>query len=345
MHVRDDLKYYAKMAVNKSGPVAGQVEVTSECYQHCRGCDSWREDLTGITKGVMPLATMQKLCIELACSYKTFEHLSLTGGDPQAWPYLSEFLRWFKASQFKFSLQLNTALARPIAEEECALWREVVRDVRISLDGIKPETYQFIRGDKTQPMDIVMRMVQLAHPRMSTNTTVFERNLPELEEIVTTLATYVPNLRKAMFLAVIGKRGQRTEKFWADFKETERKLAYVLGKLPFELSFTNESVTGVREFLETPEAQEIPCYAGNITFHIKPNGDYYPCCLVGGEALPTVKTYRVGNINEQTVGGIIGAYETPLHYKNAYCRETCQYKQCALNVAAHAAAKNILAMP
>lgn len=340
--VRDDLKYYAKVAVRKLGPVAGQVEVTSECFQRCRGCDSWREDVTGVTKGIMSLETMQHLCLELG-SYNTFEHLSLTGGDPQAWPHLTEFLHWFEQKHFNFSLQLNTALARPISEEECDLWRRTVRDVRVSLDAIDPKIYQQIRGDDTDPVAIINRMQDLRHPRMATNTTIFTLNLHQVKPILDMLATHVPSLRKAMFLAVIGERAFRDKAFWEAYDRLEHECA--TWTLPFEVSFANESVTGVREFLETPEAQQIPCYAGNITFHIKPDGAYYPCCLVGGEALPTARQYMIGNINQLTVKQIIERYGTPLHYKSEYCRKTCQYKQCALNVAAHAASSQILAMP
>ena len=46
----DLLRGYAKLAVHKVGLVSAQLEVTSECFQACWGCDSWRDDASGAVK-------------------------------------------------------------------------------------------------------------------------------------------------------------------------------------------------------------------------------------------------------------------------------------------------------
>ena len=73
MNIRQDVAYYGKLAALKLGYVAGQVEVISSCFQHCRACDSWRDDASGKQKGEWPLSAMKQLVEELA-TMKTFEH-------------------------------------------------------------------------------------------------------------------------------------------------------------------------------------------------------------------------------------------------------------------------------
>lgn len=350
MKLREDLKAYGKLATTKAGPVAGQVEVTSSCFQHCRACESWRDDRKGVIRGLWSLEQLQDLCQQLAQT-GTFEHLSLTGGDPQDWPHLVEFLAWFKgfkrAMRRPFKLQLNTALARDIRDPH--LWREVVDDVRVSLDAVDPVLYQKIRNDKeTGPADVLRRMVELRHPRLATNTTVFPETLfaGEVTNILQELSRRLVDerlvLRKAIFLAVIGPRGgDRDEVFWEKWEE----LRLLRSVVPTSFA---ENVAEVRRFVASPEASDVKCWAGNISFHIKANGDWYPCCLAGGEAIETYPELKTGNFFKTgNIWELLEAYEAKPHYANPLmpCREICQWKQLQINLAGHACDGNTLSMP
>jgi MoaA/NifB/PqqE/SkfB family radical SAM enzyme len=349
--VRDEIRQYAKLAVAKAGYVAGQVEVTSHCFQHCRACESWRDDLKGVVRGVWSLQAMEALCGQLD-AMKTFEHLTLTGGDPQHWPHLAAFLNRLSWS---FALQINTALTQDVVAGE---WN-ACRDVYVSLDAIQPELYQQIRGDKhTHPAQVLGRMSMLCHPRLATRTTCMTANIEHMWELVHCLDLWNKHqpdaykLRKAVFLAVIGPRDERGEWFWNAYQDL-RSWVRTYGP-SFETSF-EESVVETREFCASDAAAVVPCHAGSLSFHAKANGDWYPCCLAGGEAITTYPELKIGNFFQEcerrpewaAVQRLLERYRPACHYANpkSPCRDICQWKQLQVNVAGHIAQQSVLAMP
>lgn len=349
MRIRPDVQQYAKLALLRTGYVAGQVEVCSQCFQHCKGCESWRDDLSGVVRGVWPLDALQNLCLELFDRHP-FEHLTLTGGDPQAWPHLDEFLHWWQSQTTwaKFKLQINTALTR---KPDPATWK-IFDDIHVSLDAVDDELYRKIRGDKsTSPYDVLQWMIGLNHTRLCTRTTVYPENIDHIPEIIDQLDRFAGRypFRKAVFLAAIGPRVERDDRFWEKYDDLKE---YALG-CDLETSF-DEDVHEVREYLLSEEAAEVPCYAGNLSFHAKANGDWYPCCLAGGEAITTYPQLRIGNyFQEAAINRITPAtvllrrYRPHCHYGNEAmpCSSICQYKQLQVNLAAHAASKSVLSMP
>ncbi len=365
--IRDDIRAYAKLSQRPGSLVAGQVELTSKCFQKCAMCESWRDDRAGVQTGVWTLGQARDLCLALS-DYPTFEHLALTGGDPQNWPHLDEFLAWFLSlklqGKIQFKLQVNTALTQDQTETQRNLWRGAVDDVRVSLDAATERTYTLMRGDKRNPVEIVNRMVALAHPRMATNTCVTTRNVDEVEAILELLEENFESeakadslaafgdgrpatLRKAMFLAVIGDRDAaktaEEKAFWHKYSML-RCLPKHFPSIPTSFS---EDVSEVRAFLKSEEAASLKCYAGNSTFHVKCNGDWYPCCLTGGEAIATHPEFRMGNYFTDPLWKILTNHKTEAHYgcEGKPCAAICQYKQLSLNLAAHEAASVTLAMP
>lgn len=351
--VRDDIRSYGKLAsADFTGMLAGQVELTSSCFQRCRMCDSWRDDRPGLQRGILSLAKVCELCRELEQRCPHFTNLALTGGDPQKWPHLNRFLYWFCEQSMPFNLQVNTALTRPVLGPERDLWERAFLNVRVSLDSIFTDTYQKIRGDKrTRPEDVIANIRSLGHPRVQINCCITPDNVGEMRDMLRYLATELPDLRKLTFLPVIGDREERTADFWHDYERVSFDVDcgnFGFDKLPFETSFA-DSVIATRQFLLSPEAASVPCWAGVRTFHIKATGDWYPCCLVGGEALATYSDMSLGNINDESISGLlqrIATSEPEHHYcEGKPCRDICQYKQTAFNVAAHEAGLVQLAMP
>lgn len=365
---REDLLGYGKMIAAGRGYIAGQIEVTSRCYQSCVGCDSWREDVSGVQRGEWTLSELQEVVIGLV-GMPDFEHLTLTGGDPQAWPHLSDFLRWWERTvscvDRRITLGFNTALTRSLSAADLQLWRRVIDDLRISLDGVDEEIYNSIRGVKipsgkinkagavvykagtaTTPDEVLDRMCALEHPGLTTNTTVFNQNIDHVPKILETLLELYGDgrlkIRKAHFLAVIGDRGLLADQFWNKW-ELLRTNARGL-TLPTNFS---ENPARVREYLVSGSADDVPCYASGVSFHIKANGDVYPCCLVGGEALKTQPDFIIGNAKKQTMRQIHSKIIRSRDYENPNkpCRNICQWKQFQINLAGHRMANQVLAMP
>jgi MoaA/NifB/PqqE/SkfB family radical SAM enzyme len=334
MEIRDDIKFYGKLAQRKAGYVAGQVELTSDCFQFCTACDSWKSHARGQIRGVLSLNDVVKLCDELG-RMKTFEHLTFTGGDPQKWPAFEEFFEYHRIL-YPFTFQVNTALARGANP---VLWQKMIDRVRVSLDAVLPDTYRKARGVKTDPEEILARMEALRHPNLATMTCVSDVNIDEVPAIIARLNAMSWKPRKAMFLAVM--EHDVAPGFWQKFSELKTL------ESPFVPTSFSEDVAWVREFTRSPEADKIPCYSGSATFHIKCNGEVYPCCLIGGEAIKTRREMAIGNILTETMEGILRRYQPKCHYadKSSPCVAVCQYKQLQMNRAGHAASLTTLSMP
>jgi len=338
--IRDDIKFYGKLAQRKGGYVAGQIEVTSDCYQNCHACDSWKAHKTGVARGTLTMDDVVNICRQLS-EMPTFEHLSFTGGDPQKW-FLESFLLNHR-DRFHFSLQVNTALA---VDGNWELYRRGINRLRVSLDGVTKATYQKMRGVQTNPEDVLERMELLGRGSknsegisIATNTCVSDRNIDEVPLIIKRLNKMKNPPRKAMFLAVLGLEVGKD--FWDKFAKLKEISS---PKVPTSFS---EDVEWVRKFTKSEHADSIPCYAGGITFHIKCDGDVYPCCLTGGEAIAMHPEFVMGNALSEPLSEISKRYRPTFHYKGKKgpCVSICQYKQLQLNRAADEASKTMMTMP
>ncbi len=349
--LRPDIAVYGAAAVQRTGWVAGQVELTSVCDQHCVMCDSWRDNASGKHAGVWTLEQAKKFVFEDCYSFPTFESLTLTGGDPISWEPLDEFLAWYandcRSATNPIRLLCNTALTREPGERWSAF-----DEVRVSLDAVDPDRYQRMRGDKHNTPDIILaRMEELSRMgvAVSTNTTLTPHTIGDAMDICGRLEMLVgqgrlPTFRKAHFLCVIGPRGGdlNAELFWdryAELVDASREWTIATGFA--------DNILETRDFCRSPEATNVPCYAGVVSFHVKCNGDLFPCCLVGGEAISTRDDMKLGNVFTHTLRELHERAVPRTHYNDPTkpCSEICQWKQLQINVAGYVAQQSRLSMP
>lgn len=287
--------------------------------------------------------------------FPNFEHLTLTGGEPQDWPWLEQFILDFDRCPGgpPFALQVSTALCRSVLNP--VVWRRAVRDVRVSLDAVDSMIYEQIRGVRVDPEEILANMVALNHPRIAIIVTLYPENIRHFSAIYCRLYNLVKDghcsIRRIMVLPGMGlaKANENME-----FREKWRELAVSYrafmntpdaGAIP--TSFAEDPFL-VRTALTEDTLSKVPCYVGASTFHTKANGDVYPCCLVGGEAVGTHENYRFGNVWQDPAEVIWRVNKVPLlRYADpeSYCAAHCFWKQATLNVEAHKASRYCLSMP
>lgn len=336
MKLRDDILLYGKLAQQELGYVAGQVEVTSACFQNCKYCSSWK---TGKYYGHFRLQQLQNFVIDLSYQFPMFEHLTLTGGDPQAWQDLNEFLDWWQLG--KIDLQISTALARDIEEPD--LWRTKINDLRVSIDAFSDFLYPIMRGDKNNTCDIILaRLEKLSHPNLAIIITMYPDNILELLPLLGILDNLYRHglpMRRVIVMMGIGitldedfKLHWRTTKKWAE------------ENIQVPTSFADD-IIAVRAQCNSPVVDDVRCWASKLGFHIKPNGDVYPCCLIGGEAIEVQKEFLMGNIFEQKLIDIYNSYTPTKYTMKPICRKVCQFKQFQINQAGEYAQKIKLAIP
>ena len=342
MKIRDDILMYAKIAQQDLGYVAGQIEVTSKCFQHCKYCSSWRDKNYNQE---MSFKQMIDFVSHHLFKFPAFEHLTLTGGDPQAWRPLDCFLGWWQNERYPddIDLQISTALARNIKNPK--LWRNVIKDLRVSIDASSAEMYQKIRGDNENTANTVLaRLVVLEHPTLAIITTMYPDNIKELTALLWSLDNLYQKglkIRKVIVMAGIGV--ELNDEFWEEWDKT---MLWALESLKVPTSF-GDSIIETREICNTLGIQTVQCWASKLGFHIKPNGDVYPCCLIGGEAIKVKKEFCIGNIFELNLFDIYKRHQALSYYATQpkICRKICQFKQLQINLAGELANETKLAIP
>jgi MoaA/NifB/PqqE/SkfB family radical SAM enzyme len=345
MQIREDIAFYGKLAAEDLGYRAGQIEITSRCAQHCRACESWRDDEDGKCSDEWTLAQLQHFCLEIADTFPNFESLTLTGGDPLCSPHFFPFLEWYlqqrDADILPFDLHVSTALTRQLNDKETLLLRRL-DGLQVSLDAVHRELYETIRGDKkTDPLVVLTRLHGIANRKSTTLTTLYPENVGHVPEILKQLELIhrVGFLRKAYFQVGLGSRVKRTTAFW-DAWAAAKGCAF---RQAVATSF-QESVFETGQFIASPEAENVPCYASGLSFHIKATGDLYACHMTGGKAVPAEKGFRLGNVREDSLGAIRRRWCPTYYYRHltSPCRRLCQWKQLQLNLAGFRAAQTRL---
>ena len=350
------LDYYGKIASKRLGLVAGQLETTRDCFQQCDMCYSWREALA-VDKSEERECSLERgkhLLAELR-SIPTFEWLTLTGGDPQKWTHLSAFLKAYLDNPCQYQLSLNTALTQDLSAEESSLFLQTLGSLRISIEALSTQLYQKIRGDDTDPGAVFQRMVDLGHPNTLTLSAVRTDNIYELRKLLrfffetgglndTMRERSGGSIQRCLFMPQILSEGDLRDK--EDFVERYDELADESTIRYGDLVSFAESSTATKKKME--ESSEMPCFVGNLSFHIKPNGDYYPCCLLGGEAMTTQTDYCLGNIDDHDLrvlwqGNDLDAQR--MYREGTPCLRLCQWKQYHLNHAGWNASRTTLRIP
>lgn len=335
MILRDDLKYYGKVATRPAFYVAGQIELTTRCFANCAFCA--KESKQKRWPDPLSLETA-KLIVEELFTNPWFESLTFTGGDPLAWPYLHEFLLWLQELHCPDKLHLNTTLQGPISP---SAWKGAVAGVRVSIDGVIPSIIKETRG-VAYDIDIIVDKMWALHDagiEVQTNTCVSRHNIHHLAAIVRYLSERAPFIRKAMFLPVLGDNGELLEE-WDREVWTLREQ-----KAPFQTSFA-EDPSYLRREIDHGDLDGVRCWASKLGFHMKPNGSVYRCCLTGGEAVEADDRYYVGQY--RTAGDMQRIYDhvvAAFLYQTPTCRSICQYKQSALNLVGERASVNRLKLP
>lgn len=339
MEKRDDLKYYAKLATKYTFYIAGQIELTSRCFQNCKYCAKDRK--IRAYPEPMSLNKLKRIVLELS-SRQWFESLTLTGGDPLAWPYLDEFLLWYSTTPMwnKFDLHINTTLSK---EPTYELW-SCLKSVRISIDGVTPEILKRTRGVGYDIQKIYSRMKKLKEQgvKIFTNTCVGNENITHVSEILDSFSKNEVPIDKAMFLIYLDyHQNQILEELWKRTIAKEKKKSR-----HFKTSF-GENPLMVRQLVQQGVLKNVRCWASKLGFHMKPDGSIYHCCLTGGEAVEADDKHKVYTYKYD--GDMDKAYskvEPTCHYKyDARCQEICQYKQTSLNIICEKASRTKLKLP
>jgi MoaA/NifB/PqqE/SkfB family radical SAM enzyme len=348
---RVDLLTYGKSMLSSSGYIAGQMELTSACEQRCGSCQSWIDHTKGTQRGEWSLENAQQFFLNLR-DIPTFEHLSLTGGDPQSWPHLEELLLFYhrRVGSNGFRLRMNTALPLRPSWDDQVLWKEVFHELRISLDGVHPDYYRRMRGVERDPEEIFRWLKRVDHDSLVFLTCVSQKNIDHVLTIMNRIANARDeglHVRKAIFIPIrdmndralleLSLRPGTYQEKWAEIREFAQEPRYA-------------GWTSLGEQVEEGELSQykgVDCHVSKITFHVKYDGTLYPCCLMGGEAIATRTEFAKGNVIRRHIDELrvlnqpVNVYDDP----ESPCTKICLWKQASMNRLGNFITETHLSMP
>lgn len=266
--------YFSSIRTNTlDAPVSIQLLLTDYCFCKCNMCTHWKMK----SKNVMSFDTYKKIFDDLT-SHKSFESIAFSGGDPLAHPEINKIIEY--SSYKDISLGMITA-GIPTSKIKWSLFKKL-EWIRVSLDAATRETYKKIRGvdrffEVTQFIKIASEITNVG-----INFTIQKDNYHELIQII----------RLAKELGV--NRFIINPAFGGDFELTTEMKKEVLSYIrKYSISFFEENFNDVIEKFEndivgykigtSTELKEVPCIVPKLHAFIRPNGEVYPCCILGDD--------------------------------------------------------------
>ncbi len=188
------------------------LEPTSRCNLHCRTCirNVWSD-----TEGDMDQPTFGRLVASMA-DLPTLERVVLTGfGEPLAHPNILSMIESLRGLDVAVTVGSNGILLTPV------LCRELVRlgvdRLVVSVDGVRPETYESVRGaalaqvlDNLRVLGEVKRELGSLTPALGIEFVALRSNVGELSSL-TTLAARIGAARVLVSNVLPYTEGMRQE--------------------------------------------------------------------------------------------------------------------------------------
>lgn len=285
------------------------IESTSRCNEHCDQCP--RTHLGREADRDISLDEVRRILDQLP----QLERVVLHGlGEPLMNPELPEIVRDVRARGAYVLFNTNALLLN--AARGAALIDAGLNELRVSLDGARPETYARVRGVNRKALPHILANLRAfyalkqAHgaelPRTSFWFTAMRENIEELPELVEqAAATGIPEVYVQRFIYF--GQGLATEQ-QALFRRTqERELELIraaearcaaLG-IAFRATGAATPMTYLARGEQPAEARPWSgCHRPYALAYITANGNVFSCCFAPFHPGPASER-RLGNVFEQ----------------------------------------------
>ena len=286
------------------------LEVTNRCNLRCRTCPQFfgmAERFHDLTWDRFRAVTDQ---------FPTLRRVALHGiGEPLLNPDLGRMIRHLKARGGYVLFNSNGLLLRGKKAEDLAA--SGLDELRVSIDGGTPETYQTVRGvdgfdrilGNLRRFTTIKKRLGVEAPRVylwvkGMKTTV--RDLPQLVRVAAANEVREVYLQRLVF----SERGIATadQALWGRSGDEEHNAVAEALRLAGELGVTlrGSGELGPTELVDRPQSGDAPwrgCHRPWRLMYITANGNVLPCCV----APFTTQPYReiiLGNLGRQTVAEV-----------------------------------------
>lgn len=157
--------------------------LTNECNLRCRHCWVAPKFMSGShSLSALPLTVFESILeqakpLGLSC-------VKLTGGEPLLHPEFGEILKVIRSKELQLTIETNGLLLTPASSREIAECRNP--KIAVSLDGVDPETHEWVRGIKGC-FDATLRGIKTlvkAGLKPQIIMTIMRRNRDQIEPMV-----------------------------------------------------------------------------------------------------------------------------------------------------------------
>ena len=256
----------------------------------------------------------------------------LSGGEPLMTEGVLDLVDFIAEEGYRTNMVTNGFLI----DEKMAkdIMNSRLGSITISLDGINPETHDYIRGVNgsysriMKAIEYMDRFRTNKNPRISILTVIMERNIGEILQLVERVQND-NRLEMISFQAINQPFCEELDREW--FKEDKSrslwpqdtgKTSSIMERLR-ELKLSGHKIGNhynhflhFREYFKNPNTflKKIKCNLGDYEFHIDPYGKMFFCCL----------TDPIGNIKTDDINKIWYSPETKRIRQDVYnCRKNC----------------------
>jgi MoaA/NifB/PqqE/SkfB family radical SAM enzyme len=283
------------------------LEVTNRCNLRCRTCPQY----FGMAERFHDLTWERFLAIT-----EQFPHIRravLHGiGEPLLNPDLGRMIRHLKQRGAYVLFNSNGLLLRGRKARDLA--GSGLDELRVSIDGGTPATYQTVRGvdgfdrilANLRRFEELKRSLGAERPRVSLWVTATRTTVGDLPQLVRVAAA---NDVREVYLQrfVYSERGIATEDqaLWGRASDAERAAVVEAHRLADELGVTlrGSGELGPEELVDQPRAGDAPwrgCYRPWRLMYVTANGSVLPCCIAPFTATP-YRDIILGDLNQQPV--------------------------------------------
>lgn len=256
----------------------------------------------------------------------------LSGGEPLMTEGILDLVNFIAEEGYKTNMVTNGFLI----DEKMAkdIMSSGLGSITISLDGMSPQTHDYIRGVNGSYSRIMKAIEYLDKfrrdkgPKISVLTVIMERNLDELIEL-TEWVQKDKRLEMISFQAINQPFCEDMDKEW--FREDKNNVLWpqdtekagsIMERLRelrsggYKIGNHRNHFLHFKEYFRNPNEflKKIKCNLGDYEFHVDPYGKMFFCCL----------TDPIGNIKTDDINKIWCSPETKKIRQDVYgCRKNC----------------------
>ena len=300
------------------------------CMFRCKMCYIW--NIKDADKNEISLTEKKKFVESFRGFVGSDFEFHLSGGEPLLTDGIFELIKFIGSQGYRTNLVTNGYLIDQQMAE--AIVDSGLDSLTISLDGITPETHDYIRG-MPGSFDRVMRAITYLDnarknkkPSISILTIIMERNMDEILKL-TDWVEQDKRLGMISFQAITQPFCQTLDSKWYLEKNNHflwpndiGKSSAIMEKLRdlknngYKIGNNSKHFLHFRDYFIDPNRflKRIKCNMGDYEFHVDPYGKAFFCCL----------TEPFGNIKNEVIPEIWNSDKTKDIRNDVYsCRKNC----------------------